>query len=87
MLFILEETRNVTLWMKNVHIPLDMIFIDENLTIMNIEVAHVELPETEDINLKRYYSSSPVLYVVETNAGFCTDHGIEAGDKVTITFS
>lgn len=87
MLFILEGSRNATLWMKNVEIPLDMIFVDEDMRVVNIEEASVEPPDTPDSELIRYRSDSPVLYVIETNMGFCSTHGIEPGTEITITFS
>ncbi len=87
MLFILEEPRNVTMWMKNTEIPLDMIFVDENLRVINIEEAVVEPTETPDSELTRYQSNSPVLYIIETNMGFCSKNGIVPGAVITITFS
>ena len=87
MLFIQDPPRNVTLWMKNVEIPLDMIFVDENLRVVGIEEAIVELPDTPDGELIRYYSGQPVLYVIEANMGFCTENGIVPGTEITITFS
>ena len=87
MLFDLGESRNVTLWMKNVEIPLDMIFVDKDMRIINIEEASVELPDTPDSELTRYYSGQPVLYIIETNMGFCSTHGIEAGTEIDIIFN
>ncbi len=87
MLFIQDPPRNVTLWMKNVEIPLDMIFVDENLRVVSIEEAAVELNGTQDSELVRYYSGQPVLYVIETNMGFCSENGIVPGTEITITFN
>ena len=87
MLFVLGEPRNVSMWMKNVEIPLDMIFVDENLRVVNIEEASIELPDTPDSEMTRYHSDLPVIYVIEANRGFCSTHGIEPGTEVSLTFS
>ncbi len=87
MLFVQDEPSNVTFWMKNVEIPLDIIFVDEDLRIINIEEASIELEGTPDNEMTRYHSDQPVLYIIEANMGFCTENGIEPGTEITITFS
>ena len=39
MLFFLDDPRKASFWMKNMHFPIDIIWLDENLTIVHIEKA------------------------------------------------
>ncbi len=85
MLFFCEYPQNVTFWMKNTFIPLDIIFLDKNGTVINVEEADVEINVTDD-KLKSYCSDGPVLWVVEINKGLCKLYGIDVGTKVTIEY-
>ena len=66
--------------MKNTLIPLDMIFIDENQTIVNIETA---FPCRND-PCPSYLSVRPAQFVLEINAGLAKANNITAGNKVWI---
>jgi len=67
-------------WMKNVRIPLDIIFINKDFRIMKIYEAPVELhgPYTW------YRSKGLCKYVVECNLGFCKKNKIKSGDCVSV---
>lgn len=80
MLFTFDDEENRTFWMKNTLIPLDMIFIDENLEIVDIKNA---LPcKFEPCAL--YKSVQPSKYVLEVNANFSASKGINIGDKMIL---
>lgn len=81
MLFVFDEPQTLTFWMKNTLIPLDMIFIDENKTVVNVETAQPE-PGVADENLTVYSSESEAMYVIELNAGYAENHSIENGTRV-----
>ena len=81
MLFVYEYPHNVSFWMKNVLIPLDIIFLNESGTVINLEEADVEI-DVPDENLVSYCSAGPVLWVVEVNQGFCKLYGINVGTNV-----
>jgi len=85
MLFVFDYPRNVSYWMKNVLIPLDIIFLDENCTVINMENAEVETNVSDD-KLKRYHSASPAKWVIEVNQGLCNSYGIEKGTEVSIEY-
>jgi len=84
MFFIFENEDMQSFWMKNTFIPLDIIFIDSNLKIINIEQAVPCSDTGDDYNCKNYYSKSPTKYVLEVNAGFCEKDNIKTGDYVQI---
>ncbi len=81
MLFVFPTERNVTFWMKNTSIPLDMLFIDENFTITTL-YSSVQSCLSDPCSL--YPSSSPVKYVLEVNAGICEESNISVGDQMQI---
>ncbi len=79
MLFIFEEVSRRGFWMKNTPLPLDIMFVDEDSTIINIARRTTPLSE-ENIQPER-----PRLFVVEVRAGFSAMHGIEPGMKIKWT--
>lgn len=77
MIFIFERKDYLSFWMKNTHISLDIIYVDENMLIVDIH-EHT-IPYSEEM----IPSKIKALYAVEVNAGFCERHGIEPGDRIT----
>ena len=80
MLFTFIIPWNRFFWMKNVKIPLDIIFINRKKEIIYIHEAPVE----SGIIKKLYWSHGFCKYVIETNMGFCKKNGIEKGNKIII---
>ena len=81
MLFVFEEERIQTFWMKNTKIPLDMIFIDSQGTIVSIQKN--AQPCTSD-PCQSYPSTSPVRYILEINGGLADEKNINVKDQVQI---
>jgi len=77
MLFVFPESREQTFWMKNTLLPLDMIFIKPDGTILSIAERTVPLTETP---VPSHGSAKAVL---EVNGGTASRLGIKPGDKVT----
>lgn len=73
MLFVFENDAPLAFWMKNTLIPLDMIFIDENMTVVDVLTA-VPCKEDPCLNYK-----SHGRYVLEINAGLAEKHSIKNG--------
>jgi uncharacterized membrane protein (UPF0127 family) len=76
MLFLMREERNWSFWMRNTLIPLDMIFISKDMTVVGV-VENAE-PRTE--TLREIDQQS--LYVLEVNGGYSASHKVAAGTKV-----
>ncbi|WP_372422820.1 DUF192 domain-containing protein [Salinarimonas chemoclinalis] len=76
MLFDFERIRPVSMWMRNTYIPLDMLFIDADGTIVRIA------QDTEPLSERSIRSGQPVLSVLELNGGTARRLGIAAGDRV-----
>jgi uncharacterized membrane protein (UPF0127 family) len=80
MLFVFEKPARYSFWMKNTLIPLDLLFIDSNLTIVDIK------SNTTPLDLTSITADSESLYALEVNAGFCESHEIKEGDDVRFIF-
>ena len=76
MLFDFGATRQVTMWMKNTLISLDMFFADEEGRIVTIAARTTQLSE------KRICSGEPVRYVLEMIGGSAERLGIAVGDRL-----
>lgn len=81
MLFIAKKDESITdMWMKDTLIPLDMLFIDEDGTILFI--ARNTTPNSK----KPINAGRPVHSVLELVGGTVDKHQIMAGDKVIHPF-
>lgn len=77
MLFDFKEVRPVSFWMRNTFIPLDMLFIEPDGTVLNI---HVNARPHDTTSIP---SAGPVQFVLEIAGGRSVELGIEAGDQVS----
>jgi uncharacterized membrane protein (UPF0127 family) len=76
MLFDFSPAQNVSMWMKNTFISLDMIFIGSDGRILRI--AENTVPQSEKI----IPSGGPAKAVLEVIAGTARKYGIKPGDRV-----
>ncbi len=76
MLFDFQEEREVAFWMRNTFIPLDMIFIAADGTVMNI---HENARPQDETSIP---SRFPVRFVLEIPGGRSAEIGLEVGDKI-----
>ncbi|MDQ7787723.1 MAG: DUF192 domain-containing protein [Thermodesulfovibrionales bacterium] len=76
MLFVHNMPKGFFFWMKNTYIPLDMIFVDKRMQIIQIEKNTTPLSE------EPIFVPAKAQYTIEVNAGFCDRHGIKTGDSI-----
>lgn len=76
MLFLLPQSRPMSMWMKNTYVPLDMVFFDDKGRILRIHERAVPLSE-EIID-----SGVEVAGVLEILAGEARRRGIQVGDRL-----
>src|SRR5580693_7983383 len=76
MLFIFEEPKKATFWMKNTKIPLSIAYIDSAGKILEIKSMN---PLDETIVPS---SSDQIAYALEGNQGWFAQHGISSGAMV-----
>ena len=78
MLFIYGRPAQLTMWMKNTYIPLDMVFMNKDGEIASI------VKNTTPQSTKRISSGRPVTMVLELNAGFTDRWEIERGNRLLL---
>src|SRR5690606_32059987 len=74
MLFPHRTPRELTMWMRNTYIPLDMVFIRADGTVHRIE------ERTEPFSERIIASEGPVSAVLEIAGGAAARLGLKAGD-------
>lgn len=79
MLFIFEKQEVQSFWMKDTFIPLDMLFIAEDRTIVGI------IHDAKPLNEKSLSVQVPSRFVLEVPGGFCRQAGIHRGQKAQFT--
>lgn len=78
LLFVFGRPGLYPFWMKEMHFPLDFVWIDVEKKVVGV---------TENVMPESYPQSfrppTPVSYVLEVNAGWATGHGVKVGDAVS----
>jgi uncharacterized membrane protein (UPF0127 family) len=75
MLFVYPDERQLSFWMRNTPISLDIAFMDRTGTIVNIATMQAN----DDSS---HVSNGPAMYALEMEAGWFEANGIEAGTRV-----
>lgn len=76
MLFIYPRMQPISMWMKNTHVPLDMLFVRADGRVEHI------VANTKPLSLDTIESQAPVLAVVELAAGSAARLKIRPGAQV-----
>ncbi|MFW5928839.1 MAG: DUF192 domain-containing protein, partial [Halobacteriota archaeon] len=84
MLFVYDDEAPRSFWMKDTHVPLDIVFLDRELRVVNVERAAPDPGNLSDRQLPRYPSDAPARYVVEVRRGYADDVGLSPGDRLEI---
>lgn len=77
MLFVFEEPAKYCFWMKDTKFSLDIIWLDESKTVVDIE-KYVS-PETYPAS---FCPETPALYGLEVSAGIVEQTGLEIGTQL-----
>ncbi len=81
MLFIFDDERPRSFWMKNTRIPLDIIYIDRNFEVVSIS-ADTPPCRSRSRRCPSYPSDGPARYVLEINGGLAAELGLTPGDRI-----
>ncbi len=79
MLFVFDQEARESFWMENTPLPLDMVFVDGNMNI--IDINYNATPNSTNV----FTSRSPCKYVVEVNGGYCNEQNVSIGDRIKIS--
>jgi len=83
MLFLFsKEDTHQAFWMKDMLIPIDIIWINDG-RIVQIDKNAMPEPGVKDIFLKLYVPSETVDQVLEVKSGFSDEHNLAIGDSVS----
>lgn len=86
MFFIFPFSSKYAFWMANTKIPLDIIWLDEDFTIVDISKNTPPCTETGAIKslCTTYPPKAKARYVLEVNGGFCDKYLIKISDKLRL---
>jgi uncharacterized membrane protein (UPF0127 family) len=77
MLFVFNEPEYYSMWMKDMHFPIDIVWIDKQYQIVGI-AKNVD-PSTYP---QQFKPALPSSYVLEINAGLADEYELAPGDSV-----
>ena len=85
MIFVFNEPGVYSLWMLNMQFPLDMIWFDENGSVVHIEkdISPCKKP-IEIMACQSIVPSGDALYILEITAGFIDEFNITKDSKLSI---
>ena len=67
------------IWMKDMRFPIDIVWFDENLSIVSIKISVA--PETYP---EAFYPSRPARFVLEISSGAVEKYRLEVGNQVLL---
>ena len=79
MIFVFDHERELSFWMKNTIIPLDIAYVDTD----GMVVATYTMMALDD-RPDQYPSGSPARFAIEFNAGVLSTLGVRAGDVIDL---
>ena len=77
MIFTFTKEDQMAFWMKNTHIPLDIVFINHQGRVVAIQHG-------KPFDLTSLESGEPAQYVIELNDGAAARAGLKVGDNVKV---
>lgn len=75
MVFVFPDSAPRSFYMKNTYLPLDMLFLDAQHTVVGL------LENVPILNTEPRAVAAPAQYVIELNAGTSKAHGITIGSR------
>ncbi|MGD8536219.1 MAG: DUF192 domain-containing protein [Candidatus Aminicenantes bacterium] len=79
MLLVFERANFHSIWMKNMKIPLDILWLDKEKRIVHIER---DVPPCKEDPCPTYTSRFPAMYVLELKAGSVNEHKLKMYDRI-----
>ncbi len=79
MLFVFNKADRYGFWMKDMLVPIDIFWLDENKSVVSF-ISNVATSTYPNV----LYPSAPAFYVLETRAGFAGLHTIATGTPLLL---
>jgi len=80
MLFVFDRPQVHSFWMKDMHFPIDMIWLDENYRV--VDVTHDAQPSSYPAT---FSPKIPAQYVLEVNAGLAESFNVGVGTLLSFS--
>lgn len=80
-LFVFDAPTNVSFWMKNTFIPLDILFLNSDKKVIEL------YKNTTPLNIKKRYSAKNTNYAIELNAYTIEQLKVNKGDTIVFDTS
>lgn len=81
MLFLFDTDEQRPFWMKNCFISLDLVWLDESFTVVDITR---EAPPCQEDPCPNFMPSRPIRNVLELSAGMATARHLSVGDRLVV---
>jgi uncharacterized membrane protein (UPF0127 family) len=82
MLFVFDQPGRHPFWMRNCKVSLDIIWLDQAATVM--EIAHDQQPCPPDGPCENVFPMREAAYVLELAGGSARQQGLKLGDTVEL---
>jgi uncharacterized protein len=82
LLFIHRRTGKYSYWMHNVAVPLDIIWMDKDRTIVEIAVNTPPCKEADPIKCPQYGGNQEARFVLEIAGGLAAKFGLSVGQRI-----
>ncbi len=84
MVFLFAKADTYNFWMKDMYLPLDMIWINNGHVVDITE--NIPAPSLGEMKLPLYSPKEPANIVLEVNAGYAQKHNIQIGDSFLLKY-
>ena len=82
MLFLFGRLQKQSIWMPGMNFPIDVVWLDENLSVVNI--TYSAAPCIEGNDCPSYSSLYSALYAIEMPAGDAKKYGFAVGTELRV---
>ena len=82
MLFIFATIKKQSMWMPDMEFPLDIVWLDENLSVVHI--TYGALPCVSRNDCPSYSSTYSAKYAIEMNSGDAQRYGFTTGAQLSL---
>jgi uncharacterized membrane protein (UPF0127 family) len=79
MLFVFDRPDYYHFWMKEMYFPLDIIWLDENMAVVDLTANLTPSSYPSTVTSKR-----PARFILEVKAGYAEQIGLKIGDRLLI---
>ena len=81
MLFDFPDGTTPTIWMRNMQISLDLLFVDQQARLRQV---FKQVPPCKDLPCDLYSAEQPLRFVIEVPAGTADRLGLQPGDQLDL---